>query len=740
MLERLISLFYFFPFRLVLNHIKENFVLILSWLVILLIILGKIGDNYGVPILFLNPEYIGVVGYFSFQLVGVCLGAFYITWNLVSYLLYSYRYPFMASLKWPFAMFTFNNSLIPFSFLIFYLYEVIMYQSQEMGKENIQIFWMILGLLSGFIFVLLIVSAYFLFTNKNVHEYLGQEDQHTAQSDHWEHLAGEGKADRVDYYLSRKFRLRHIRSVTHYHENILKRVFFQHHLNAFIIIFVNTAILIGLGFLVDKPLFEIPAAGTIFLFFGLIISLSGLVYYWSGRWGSFVLILLFVLLNMFSQFKWVQTDSQAYGLDYSEKQIYSLAELDAISTPEKVEADKQNTIEILNAWKKKNIEGKSYYHKPKLFIVLASGGGSRSAAFTMKVVQTIDSLSQGEFMKRTIMMSGASGGMLGLAYYRELYLRNLLGIENRLYSEEFVNNISGDLINKMTTTIVSNDIFFGFRKYKYEDKKYPFDRGTAFELALNTYTDGALDKPIAAYKVFEKEAKIPMMFLSASNVNDLRKFIISPQPVSYMMHGYSQDDPEKDEMYEIDAIDFGAFFKNNNPYNLRMISALRMNATYPMILPNVSLPSNPKIDVFDAGIRDNFGMENAIRFTHVFQDWIKRNTSGVVIVQIRGSLKDNPVEEFEYKSFASKLSSFLGSLSGNITTFQDYTQDYMLEGIDDVLDNKIEVVRFEYEPAENEKRVSMSLRLSAKEKQKVSESALSKTNMQKYEKLIKLLE
>jgi hypothetical protein len=207
-----------------------------------------------------------------------------------------------------------------------------------------------------------------------------------------------------------------------------------------------------------------------------------------------------------------------------------------------------------------------------------------------------------------------------------------------------------------------------------------------------------------------------------------------------MMHGYSQDDPEKDEMYEIDAIDFGAFFKNNNPYNLRMISALRMNATYPMILPNVSLPSNPKIDVFDAGIRDNFGMENAIRFTHVFQDWIKRNTSGVVIVQIRGSLKDNPVEEFEYKSFASKLSSFLGSLSGNITIFQDYTQDYMLEGIDDVLDNKIEVVRFEYEPAENEKRVSMSLRLSAKEKQKVSESALSKTNMQKYEKLIKLLE
>lgn len=740
MLERIISLFHFFPLRLVLNHIKENFVLILSWALILFIIIGKIGDNYGVPILFLNPEYIGVVGYFSFQLVGICLGAFYITWNLVSYLLYSYRYPFMASLKWPFAMFTFNNSIIPFSFILLYIYEVIQYQSHEMGKENIQIFWMILGLLAGFIFVLLVVSAYFLLTNKNVHEYLGQEDELVSSNDHWEHLAGEGRADRVDYYLSRKFKLRHIRSVKHYHENILKRVFFQHHLNAFIIIFINAAVLIGLGFMVDKPLFEIPAAGTIFLFFGLIISLSGLIYYWSGRWGSFTLILIIVLLNMFSQYKWVQTDSHAYGLDYNVTQEYSLTELDSIATPELVEADILSTLDILNAWKKKNKEGKPYYYKPKLFIVLASGGGSRSAAFTMKVVQTLDSLSQGEFMKKTIMMSGASGGMLGLAYYRELYLRNQLGIEDGLYAQERVNNISGDLINKMTTTIVSNDLFFGFRKYTYDDKKYPFDRGTAFEIALNNYTDGILDKPISAYKEFEKEAKIPMMFLCATNVNDMRKLIISPQRISYMMHGYSQDNPVEDKMYEIDAIDFGAFFKQNNPYNLRMISALRMNATYPMILPNVSLPSNPKIDVYDAGIRDNFGLENAIRFSNVFQDWIMRNTSGVVIVQIRGSLKDNPVEEFEYKSFLSKLTSFWGSLSGNITTFQDYLQDYMLEGIDDVLENNIEVISIEYLPAENEKRVSMSLRLSEKEKQKVSESALTERNMQKYEQLIELLQ
>ena len=230
-----------------------------------------------------------------------------------------------------------------------------------------------------------------------------------------------------------------------------------------------------------------------------------------------------------------------------------------------------------------------------------------------------------------------------------------------------------------------------------------------------------------------------MMFLSATNVVDLRKLIISPQPVSYMMRGYTADDPVNNNMYEIDAIDYGSFFSKNDPYNLRMTSALRMNATYPLILPNVSLPSDPKIDVFDAGIRDNFGMENTLRFLTVFQDWINNNTSGVVIIQIRDNLKNNEIEDFEYKTFMSKLGSSFGSIYSNLTISQDYLHDYMLSGTDDILKNKIELVTFEYTPAENEKKASMSLRLSEKEKIKVVESAINDINMLKYDKVIELL-
>jgi hypothetical protein len=50
-----------------------------------------------------------------------------------------------------------------------------------------------------------------------------------------------------------------------------------------------------------------------------------------------------------------------------------------------------------------------------------------------------------------------------------------------------------------------------------------------------------------------------------------------------------------------DVIDFTSFFEKQDPYNLRILTALRMNATFPIVLPNVWLPSDPVIDVMDAG-------------------------------------------------------------------------------------------------------------------------------------------
>ena len=84
-----------------------------------------------------------------------------------------------------------------------------------------------------------------------------------------------------------------------------------------------------------------------------------------------------------------------------------------------------------------------------------------------------------------------------------------------------------------------------------------------------------------------------------------------------------------------DAIDFGAMFAKQDPMNPRLLTALRMKCDIPYVLPNVWLPTNPVIDVMDAGFRDNFGEATAIRFLNVFREWMQENTGGVVLLQIR---------------------------------------------------------------------------------------------------------
>ncbi|MGB1316538.1 MAG: hypothetical protein ACPG4Y_10990, partial [Chitinophagales bacterium] len=135
----LTNIIFYFPFRLFITHFKTNVLLIVSWFVLFMMIYGNILNSYGAYYLFLNPGYLGVTSYFSFLLLGVCFGIFFITWNIVSYLLLSYRYPFVASMEWPLAMYTFNNAILPLLFIIGYLYKIFTFQLNEMYASKLEI-------------------------------------------------------------------------------------------------------------------------------------------------------------------------------------------------------------------------------------------------------------------------------------------------------------------------------------------------------------------------------------------------------------------------------------------------------------------------------------------------------------------------------------------------------------------------------------------------------------------------
>jgi hypothetical protein len=295
----------------------------------------------------------------------------------------------------------------------------------------------------------------------------------------------------------------------------------------------------------------------------------------------------------------------------------------------------------------------------------------------MRVLQTADSLSEGKLMRNTMLMTGASGGMVGAAYFRELILRKELGENINPYDSIYLDRISRDNLNPIIFSLLVNDLFIKYQYFNYGGKHYLKDRGYAFEQQLNFNTENFLDKPLSAYRDPERESLIPMILVAPNITNDGRKLFISPQPVSYMNTGGFKSQEIQQE--KIKGIDFQRYFKDHGAGNLRFLSALRMSATFPYVTPNISLPSEPAMETMDSGISDNFGVEDATRFLYVFREWIAENTSGVIFLCIRDSEKDTPIEKNISLTLFQKFFTPIRNIYKNWTYIQDIKNDNLIE-------------------------------------------------------------
>lgn len=376
--------------------------------------------------------------------------------------------------------------------------------------------------------------------------------------------------------------------------------------------------------------------------------------------------------------------------------------------------------------------------KPKLVVMCVSGGGLRSATWTTKVLQTADSLTNGKLLKHAVLITGSSGGIIGASHFRELYLRKQQGEKVDLYAPQHVENISKDLLNSLAFTMVSNDLFLPWAKFKAGKYTYQKDRGYAFEKQLNENTNQILDKSLGDYREPEANALIPMLYITPTIVNDARQMVISPQGVTFMMIPPVGNRNTKD--MEVDAVDFGWLFKDKEAYDLRFLTALRLNATYPYVLPTVHLPSEPGIELMDSGFRDNYGILSATRFLHVFKDWILENTSGVVLLQISDAQK---IEEIHPSNKQGLISSFLNPLGvlGQLIVLQEFDHDAALGFTYDLLGrNNFEVLRLNYRPSEDSKmHAAISFHLTNGERDNVLESIHLSYNQENLRRLVRAL-
>ena len=119
---------YSFPIQLVLVLVKKNHLLLLYWIILFGWVTGSISNTFGIPYLFLDPEYMGTVGFSSFFIMGFATGSFIMVYNISSYIVNGYRFPFIATLSRPFLKFSLNNFIVPGLFILVYLTNIIFFQ------------------------------------------------------------------------------------------------------------------------------------------------------------------------------------------------------------------------------------------------------------------------------------------------------------------------------------------------------------------------------------------------------------------------------------------------------------------------------------------------------------------------------------------------------------------------------------------------------------------------------------
>lgn len=728
-----------FPIQLLFLHFRKYQVLLVFWFVLFSTVGGVFMKSFGADSLFLAPEYLGNVNSFSYAIVGISVGMFIMSWNIATFIVFSKQFRFLAATTNPFLKYCINNSIIPILFLLFYAFKAYQFVHSKELIRTIEILFFAGGFLAGLVFILSVSFLYFFRADRNILRrmmpIINDPKEYITHLHPSQQMPNGESLIRVEWYFESPLKLRRTRNVSHYTPQFIDSIFKRHHFAAILSVFITFAFLVFIGFFLEYQVFQLPAGASITIFFSILIGVSAAFTYFLQSWSVPYLLLLIFVLNLFYQLNWIDPRNKAYGLNYSnktERPVYSREALLDLCKKENVEADRQNMIHILDNWKKKQDSA-----KPLLVVINTSGGGHRSATFTMKVLQQLDSITHGKIMKETFLINGASGGMIGAAYFRELYLRQQRDNTIRLTDKKYVDDIAGDLLNPVFSSLVARDLISPAQKFNVGQYKYVKDRGYAFEEKLNADTRGFLNKQLRDYVIDEKEANIPLIFFNSVVSRDGRQMLVSTQPVRFMMQ--SRQDSSKVPATDPDVIDFGSFFAKQDPGNLRILSALRMNATFPIVLPNVWLPSSPVIDVMDAGLRDNYGEETSLRFLESFDYWIENNTSGVLLIQIRDREAGGWEAPYQSDNITEHITKPFLLLQHNWYKMMEYFQNDMLSYYAETGRHHIRKIIFQYASDSEENKAALNFHLTQREKKDILASVNSPENKNSFKEVMKIL-
>lgn len=732
------DVFRFLPVQLFLLHFRKYQLFLLFWILLVFVITGDFAAIFGAATLFLAPEYLGENNFRSMFLLGGAMAVFVMAWHITTFIINHTRIPFIGAVRYAFIKYCLNNSLLPLLFLIFYTVSSIRFQLFHEHAGIMQVLRIQAGFYLGFVLVILLSFAYFFRIGRDLLKTVIGRIANPALIRNiipYDSLDIEMDLLKADTFLTGRLRIKKFSDVESYHPRLLNTVMRKHSRNATTATLFAILVLLLLGLFSEEPTLRVPAAVSFLLLFSVIMGMVGSMKYFLRSWEILGWVIIITILGVLVRERIVDLRSIAYGMDYkAEQPVYSYNALRSVFNKERFFMDREAERHRLDNWRTQVADSSG---KPPLVIVSVSGGGSRAAFWTFRALQYADSLSGGKLFKHTVMFTGASGGMLGAAYWRSLHDLHREGKIDNPYSPEYQKNIAKDLLNSIVFSLASVDLISPFNKISLAGYSYTKDRGYAMEQEMIRNTEGVLDGRIGDYKQKEEAGLVPMAIINGTIINDGRRLMISTQPLAYLTQ--SEYAINNETYPAIDGVDFATFFSNNDPYNLRLTTALRMTSTFPYVLPVVKLPSEPNINIMDAGLRDNFGMELTSRYVHTFRSWMKQNTGKVIVLQVRDTRSYEVFPPSEMNTLGKMIYDPLFAIQNKWEPFQSYSQGYTKDYLEEYMGDNLEYVTLEYIPEEGKKSAPLNFHVTAREQEGLLKSIYHKENVKQVQNLLRLL-
>lgn len=738
MRRRLQVLYRFLPVQLFLLHFRKSQHLLVFWLILTLTITGHFAANFGARTLFLAPEYFGRISFSGMTILGASMAIFVMSWHITTFIIHSKRMPFIGATRQAFLKYCFNNSLLPLLFLIFYSIVTARYQWFEEKKSILFIVVLQLGFYLGFLLSILLSFAYFFRVGRDLLKTVIARIANPSAVRGiipYDSLDYEFDIVRAETYLTETLRIEHIKELEQYPPRLLNTVLRRHHRNVVAATVFSLILLITLGIFSENPLFRIPAGASFLILFSVMTAVVGAANYFLKSWEVLGWAFFIVLLSWLARHQLFDIRSKAYGMNYntSSRPVYDYDHLLQLSTPQNIMADRQQGLATLALWKMRQRQD-----KPPLVVINISGGGQRAAYWTFHSLQTLDSLSSGFLFRHTVLMTGASGGMIGGAYWRSLNDLKQQGLITDLYQEQYRENMGKDLLNAIVFSLASIDMVSPLNKISVGGYSYSRDRGYAMEQELIANTAGVLDTRIGDYKAREANGSLPTLVYNSTIINDGRKLLVSAQPVSYLTRPvYSLTDSTHPPL---DAVEFTRLFAGQDALNLRTTTALRMSATFPLVLPVIKLPAKPELNIMDAGMRDNFGVETSMRYLRVFADWIAENTGDIIFLEIRDTREYAVFPSDEQNTLPSMMADPVFAIEKKWQAFQSYNQSYMKDMAAAWFPGRFHIINLQYEPRQEKKKAALNFHLTQDEKEDIRAAIYNQENTASTKALLQLLQ